>query len=276
MACLHVNGVFSKRAAKENTMFQRSCSKLLFGAMVLTAAFLLSGCGEVRSLEPIGTQPHNLSKEVKKWEGRWAAPKCEFTITVTDAAKGEILCTASSLPDFLTRRDPESGNSAAPMKIPVQLRDQGEWIMFNVRMDTLSQETKNSGRSGEEPAYFFGRVTNDGDRIIGWVPEYIMFREFVEKGALPGKPDKDTTGVTVGKLSPQQTESICPKEHGGVLYRWDDPGVFFRIGDSQASEPRPAPVAETPASPPRTGLLVEPSASQPSQPKRTPAAKRRR
>jgi len=171
--------------------------------LVLLIIFGLSGCNQVGSIHPVGSEPVSLNPE--DWNGKWGLPfEKEFLrLRVLDGDNGMLRMVS-----YDSKGEPEKSQD-------VLLRRVDGW--------TFASVAKEGGGDG----YLFARINNSGGRtLLVWLPDYDRFRGLVEKGVLPGKTDPET--VTLGLLLAVHLKLITSGEVG-TLFDWDDPVVLIRL-----------------------------------------------
>lgn len=177
-------------------------SKLAIAGLLLVTAY---GCSSVISRRPVGEKAARIV--AKEWEGNWVSTDGTLNIKVLDANKA-ILSVA-------WLEDDVQGKPA--MKTAeVELRESGEWLFANTR-----EEEKGRG-------YVWGRIKNADRQIILWQPDDRVFSQLVRDGVFPGKLDGDE--VVLDELNPQHLKIITSGERG-VLFSWDKPAVFVKVGN---------------------------------------------
>jgi hypothetical protein len=100
----------------------------------------------------------------------------------------------------------------------VELRESGEWLFASTKAEDKDQ-TK---------GYTWGRIKNEDRQIILWLPDDKIFKRLVKDGVFPGKIDGDD--VLLEELKPQHLKIITSGERG-VLFEWDKPAVFVKVGN---------------------------------------------
>ena len=60
-----------------------------------------------------------------------------------------------------------------------------------------------------------------------WSPDETLFKQLMKAGVFPGKVDGDE--VILDELKPQHLKIITSGERG-VLFSWDKPTVFVKVG----------------------------------------------
>ena len=96
----------------------------------------------------------------------------------------------------------------------MHLLESGDWIFASIPdKDNLKR-------------YLWGRIKQDGQQVVVWVPDSEKFQALVEEGKLPGKiEDSD---VILGNLTSDHLKLIT-SETEGVLFEWDEPIIFRRF-----------------------------------------------
>jgi hypothetical protein len=186
----------------KSTFLKASHLKLAIAGLLLANAW---GCSSVISKRPVGEKPARIV--AKEWEGDWVGTDGAVNVKVVDADKA-ILRIAWV-------EDDEQGKPA--MKTAdVELRESGEWLFVNTR-----EEDKDRG-------FVWGRIKNEDRQIIVWPPDDKSFAQCVKDGVFPGTLDGDE--VILDELKPQHLKIITSAERG-VLFAWDKPNVFAKVGN---------------------------------------------
>jgi hypothetical protein len=173
----------------------------LAGLILLTAC----GCSSVISKRPVGERPAKLA--AKEWQGNWLGPDGAVNAKVIDADKGILKA--------FWLEDDDRGNPA--MKTAeVELRESGGWLFANTK-----EPSKGRG-------YVWGRIKNEDRQIIVWTPDDKSFKQSLKDNVFPGKIDGDE--VILEELKPQHLKIIISGERG-VLFSWDKPSVFVKVGN---------------------------------------------
>jgi len=174
-------------------------SKKLYSTNLLTLvfiAFLLSGCNTVTSTHPVGQTPLEIKPE--EWEQTWVHTDGAITLEVLDGEKG-LLRVA-----WIEEEQLKSGD--------IYLHSSGDWFFASFK---------------EDQAYLWFRIVKEENQILFWIPSFEKFKSLVEEGVLPG--EIKNSNVLLGELGPQHLDIIKSEEHG-VLFHWDEPLVFSRVG----------------------------------------------
>ena len=179
-------------------------SKLILAGLLLATT---CGCSAVFSKRPVGEKPAKIV--AKDWEGNWVTSDGAVKLKVVDADKGRLKIS--------WLEDDEKGNTAIKMA-DVELWQSGDWLF-------ASTKDENKGQSR---GYVWGRIKNEDRQIIVWLPDDKLFKQLVKNGVLPGKIDGDD--VLLDELKPQHLKIITSGERG-VLFSWDKPAVFLKVGD---------------------------------------------
>ncbi len=178
-------------------------SKLILVGLLLATA---CGCSAVISKRPVGEKPAKIV--AKDWEGDWVTTDGAVKIKVVDAEKGIL--------KVFWLEDDKQGNPA--MKTAqVELKESGDWLFANTKDEDSSKSR----------GYFWGRIKNEDRQIVVWFPDDKMFQQLVKDGVFPGKIEGDD--VLLDELKPQHLKIITSGERG-VLFSWDKPAVFVKIG----------------------------------------------
>ena len=162
------------------------------------------GCSSIISKHPVGEKPARIV--AKDWEGNWESPDGAVTVKVVDADKG-------LLKTFWIEDDKQG--IPALKTAEVELRESGGWLFASTR-----EEGKNRG-------YLWGRIKNEDRQIIVWLPDENMFKQMVKESVFPGKIDGDV--LLLEELTPRHLKIITTSEKG-VLFDWDKPAVFVKMG----------------------------------------------
>jgi len=176
-------------------------SKLALAGLILLTT---CGCNAVISKRLVGERPAKVA--AKEWEGNWVTTDGAVKVKVIDADKG-ILKVA-------WLEDDKQGNPALKTA-EVELRESGGWLFANTK-----EEDKGRG-------YVWGRIRNEDGQITVWNPNDTLFKQLMKEGVFPGKVDGDE--VILDGLKPQHLKIIISGERG-VLFSWDNPTVFVKVG----------------------------------------------
>lgn len=186
----------------KSTLFKGSYSKLAIAGLLLATA---CGCSSVISKRPVGEKPARIV--AKDWEGNWAGTDGAVNVKVVDAEKAILR--------VVWLEDDEQGKPT--MKTAdVELRESGEWFFVNTR-----EEDKDRG-------FIWARIKNEDRQIIVWPPDDKSFAQCVKDGVFPGRLDGNE--VILDDLKPQHLKIITSGERG-VLFAWDKPAVFVKVGN---------------------------------------------
>lgn len=172
----------------------------LSGLMLLATC----GCNAVISKRPVGENPARIV--AKEWEGNWVTSDGAVRLKVLDADKGILRAT--------WLEDDKNGNPALKT-VEIEVRESGGWLLANTRED--------KGRG-----YVWGRVQNEDRQIIVWSPDDRLFAQAVKDGIFPGRVEGNE--VILGNLKPQHLKIITSTERG-VLFSWDKPSIFVKVGN---------------------------------------------
>lgn len=176
-------------------------SKLALAGLILLTT---CGCNAVISKRPVGEKPARIV--AKEWEGKWVTSDGAVMVKVIDAEKG-------TLKVFWLEDDKQS--NPAMKTADVELRESGEWLFASTK-----EEDKGRG-------YVWGRIKNEDRQIMVWSPDDTLFKQLMKEGVFPGKVDGDE--VILDELKPQHLKIITSGERG-VLFSWDKPTVFVKVG----------------------------------------------
>jgi hypothetical protein len=186
----------------KSILLRTRCSKLAIAGLLLANA---CGCSSVISKRPVGETPARIA--VKDWEGNWVGVDGAVNVKVVDADKGIL--------KVFWLEDDNQGFPAMKTAA-VELRESGDWLFANIR-----EEDKDRG-------YIWGRIKNEDRQIIVWPPDDRSFAQGVKDGVFPGKLDVDE--IILDELKPQHLKIITSGERG-VLFSWDKPTVFVKVGN---------------------------------------------
>jgi len=181
--------------------------KTHYATLAIAGVLLLTvcGCNPVISKRPVGEQPARIV--AKEWEGHWVTTDGAAEIKVVDANKGVL--------KVFWLEDDNRGNPG--MKTAeVELRESGGWLFAS----TLEPD-KSRG-------FVWARIKNENREIIIWSPDAKSFAHCVRDGVFPGKIAGDE--VLLDDLKPQHLKIITSGERG-VLFSWDEPTVFVKVGN---------------------------------------------
>ncbi len=182
-------------------------SKARYSILAIAALLLATvcGCSSVISRRPVGEKPARIV--AKEWEGNWVTTDAAVEIKVLDAEKGNL--------KVFWLDDDNQGNRG--MKTAeVELRESGEWLFAN----TQEQDS--------DRGFIWARIKNEDRQIIIWSPNDKAFAQCVKDGVFPGKLEGDE--AILDELKPQHLKIITSGERG-VLFSWDQPTVFVKVGN---------------------------------------------
>jgi hypothetical protein len=186
----------------KSTLLRTRYWKLAIAGLLLAT---VCGCSSVKSRRPIGEKPARIV--AREWAGNWVTPDGSVEVKVIDAEKGML--------KVFWLEDDNQGIPA--MKIAeVELRESGEWLFANTREE------------GKARGYLWGRIKNEDRQIIVWSPDDRLFAQYVRNGVFPGRLDGDE--VILEELKPQHLKIVTSGEKG-VLFSWDKPIVFIKVGN---------------------------------------------
>ncbi len=183
------------------TLLKARYSKLAIAGLLLATA---CGCSSVISKRPVGEKPARIV--AKEWEGTWVGIDGAVNVKVVDADKA--ILSVAWLED-------DAQGKPAMKTAEVELRESGEWLFANTR-----EEDKARG-------YIWGRIKNEDGQLIVWSPDDRSFAQCVRDGFFPG--ESDGNDVILEELEPQHLRIITSGEKG-VLFSWDNPTVFVKVG----------------------------------------------
>jgi hypothetical protein len=203
---------------------------------LLLALLLLSGCNAVLVKEPMGDTVVTLDPAT--WQGTWASSEVVILTTVLDSEKGLLQAA-------WVERGAE-GEGASFESVSGMVRQTGDVIFLSMEnepeepldptaalaADAPAEQTPATpappAAAARPPEYIWGRIDNDGKRIILWWPNVEQFQRAVQDGRLPGTVT-ESEDVVLEPLDPAQLELI--NSPAGNLLGWAEPAVFVRIGD---------------------------------------------
>lgn len=172
----------------------------LAGLILLTTC----GCSSVISKRPVGEKQARIV--AKEWEGDWVTREGTVRVKVVDVEKGIL--------KVFWLEDDKLGNSAM-RTAKVELRESGDWLLAN------TQDDKGRG-------YVWGRIRNEDRQIVVWAPDDKLFSRLTKDGVFTGKIESGD--VILEELKPQHLKIITSGERG-VLFSWDQPTVFVKVGN---------------------------------------------
>ena len=186
----------------KSTFLTTRYSKLAIAGLLLATA---CACSSVISKRPVGEKPARIV--AKEWEGNWVGTDGAVNVKVMDAEKGIV--------KVFWLEDDNKGKPG--MKTAeVELRESGEWLFASTK-----EQDKDRG-------YLWGHIKNEDRQIIVWPPDNRSFAQCIKDGVFPGKLDGDE--VILDELKPQHLKIITSGERG-VLFSWDQPTVFVKVGN---------------------------------------------
>jgi len=209
--------------------------------VLLTASLLLSGCNAVLVEKPVGDTVVKLDPAI--WQGTWVSNEVVILTTVLDGDQGLLQAA------WVERG--AQGEGARFESVTGTVRQTGDITFLNMEKEPLEERGSAPADGAEAPTteavsataaadpaavveaagpaqYIWGRIDNNGQRIILWLPNVEQFRLAVQDGRLPGTVIEDED-VLLGALDPKQLELV--NSPTGNLLSWSEPGVFIRIGN---------------------------------------------
>lgn len=181
----------------------RNVKLILAGLVLLTTC----GCNAVISKHAVGEKPATIV--AKNWNGNWVTTDGAVTIKVADADKGIL--------KVFWLEDDKQGNPAMK-SAQVELKESGEWLFANAKEEDSSKSR----------GYLWGRIKNEDRQIIVWQPDDKAFGQLVKDGVFPGRIEGND--VILDELKPQHVKIITSGERG-VLFTWDEPTFFVKVGN---------------------------------------------
>jgi len=180
---------------------------------LLGAAALVTGCVEVRSLQPVGTTAVPIVAD--DWTGTWLSGDGAVQIVVDDERQGRLT---------VWMFDPEDRELTS---CQVLLRGFEPWTFGNLRCGTLWSGDAEAELEAAPESWLWGRVLKGDGEITFWAPDGEAFRDLVRDSVLPGSVDDDGN-VTVA-LGEEQLAALVAGDYGVVL-DWEDPLTLVRVG----------------------------------------------
>lgn len=167
--------------------------------------FVMSACSVVTSIAPVGETPAVV--DPKEWDGNWMNTD-GATISIKVKSEKEGLLGIAWIEDD-THMTCKSAD--------IFIRSSGSWRFASMKdKDTTP---------ADQPKYLWGRIKNEKNLILFWLPTVSKFRELVESKVFSGEASKG--GVLLRDLTPGQMK-IMISEEKGVLFDWDSPVIFMR------------------------------------------------
>jgi hypothetical protein len=216
-----------------SAMLPKSCLTVLLVVLVL-AAMALGGCNAVLVKEPLGDVA--VSLDPATWQGTWVTDEVVILTTILDGEKGVLQAA-------WVERGPE-GKGANFETVTGMVRQTGDMFFLNIEKEPPEERGTAAATDAPpvaaavaqapvtgvpvSPEYGWGRIDNNGKRMILWMPDVEQFRQAVRDARLPGTVTGDDD-VVLGPLDPAQFELI--NSPAGKLLNWSEPLVFVRIGD---------------------------------------------
>jgi hypothetical protein len=173
------------------------------------------------------------------WQGTWANSDVVILTTVLDSEKGLLQAA-------WVERGAE-GEGASFESVAGTVRQTGDMIFLSMENEPAEEGRGPTADPATEaaameipatqapvtdgavaPEYIWGRIDNDGKRMILWWPDVEQFQKAVQDGRLPGRVT-ESEDVVLEALDPAQLELI--NSPAGNLLGWSEPAVFVRIGD---------------------------------------------
>ena len=216
-----------------NTLGNTARPAVLAMALLL-ASLALGGCNSVLVKEPMGDTVVTLDPAT--WQGTWVTDEVVILTTILDSEKGLLQAA-------WVERGPE-GKGANFESVTGMVRQTGDMLFLNIEKEPPEERGTTAATDAPPvaaavaqapvtgaavpPEYGWGRIDNNGKRIILWLPDVEQFRLAVQDGRLPGSVNENED-VLLGALEPAQRELI--NSPAGNLLSWTGPVVFVRIGN---------------------------------------------
>jgi hypothetical protein len=146
----------------------------LFTTLILLSLLFLSGCANVVSEHPIGTE--NYVASAKSWDGIWLSEGGFVNIKVMDQAKGIIkLAWIETKPDDFKYET-----------VTGQIKQGKNGLYLNVKAKPDDELTG---------FYYWGKLIKNPQTIVFWTPSVKAFRDASDAGMIKAviektKPDK--------------------------------------------------------------------------------------
>jgi hypothetical protein len=221
-------------------MLPKSCLTVLLVVLVL-ASMALGGGNAVLVKEPLGDVA--VSLDPATWQGTWVTDEVVILTTILDSENGVLQAA-------WVERGPE-GKGADFESVTGMVRQTGDMFFLNIEKEPPEERGTTAVTAAAAPAtdappvaaavaqapvtgvpvspeYGWGRIDNNGKRMILWMPDVEQFRQAVRDARLPGTVTGDDD-VVLGPLDPAQFELI--NSPAGNLLNWSEPLVFVRTGD---------------------------------------------
>lgn len=180
------------------------CSLLL----LISVAFVFTGCESVTSLEPIGLAPVKITQE--EWQGSWLVDDTGVLHTkVTNADEGELLLIIVNL-------DGPSDKDVLET-YQVSIRKTGNNHYFNlIEKNDVGQE------------YYFAKFSRKENQIKVTFPSYDYFTKNISSGKVVGTVNKDAASAILKGNSAQVNDYI---ESHPEAFESDNVTVIKKLGN---------------------------------------------
>jgi hypothetical protein len=174
------------------------------GFFTLLLSALIFGCATVSSVEPVGERPKEISQN--EWDGTWIHKDHSIRIKVLNEQQGLLQVAWVE----------EKGGGLKFESYRVAIRESGGWIFGNVK------------EKEDVASHYWALMKKEAGQIVVWTPDPAQFRKLIQTGVLLGKVE--TNDVILEKLTPDDLKAILSGDKG-VCFEWQNPVVFFRIGE---------------------------------------------
>lgn len=190
---------------------------------LLPLLLTLGACSNIRSKQPVGAEPIDLSQSIGEVQlasiaGEWVRHDGERSlVTIIDPKEGRI--RYSSLEEDSEEEEP----------VDLQLRRSGNHLFLNFEPD----------EDGER-VWLLLKVQGDLNELLYWEPDRDCFRQLIAEGKIPGTNDPSTTTNEAGEEVEAKNPGAVINDPGGawvekmvagefgVLFDWMNPTVLRR------------------------------------------------
>lgn len=183
--------------------------------IISLALLLLSGCANVVSQHPIGTESYTASPDT--WDGTWLSEGEFIKIKVIDAANGIVRLA------WVEEKD----NDFKFESFTCQIRKSKDGLYVNV------QAKPDDSLSG---FYYWGKLKKEDHKILFWLPSVTAFNEASEAGkiqAIIEREDPDKSGnrriKNIKLVDDPQVISDLVEGDSGKYLDLEDPVVLVKV-----------------------------------------------
>lgn len=174
------------------------------GLLLFAGLLALGGCHVVYSKAPIGDQAAVLKPA--DWEGVWAHKDGAVTVMVANAEQGVL-----------------------DLGWVEKKQERLVFEHYRVWMRNTGTTLFGSVQDPDKPSrYVWGRVHNEDNQIVVWIPDPAAFRSLVEHKVLRGTVSKNGEDILLERVDPAVWQRLV---HGtpGLPLDWEHPIVLNRL-----------------------------------------------